>query len=369
MANVINSPYMTLPVPIVGVDPGPDYATNVNSCLGIIDQHNHTPGSGVLITPEAMDINADLTFQDNNATNIRAARFFVQPSAIPATGADLDELYVTGVDLYFNDGLGNQIRLTQNGAVSGTPGSISNLVAPASVSYNTVNKTFVFQSDVNTPANLDAASITLRNLTANSQGLTLSPPNAMGSSYTITLPALPTTTQPLQITNSGVEFAAPITLAQVNTAFTTFITPLPPTQQIFTSGTGTYTPTVSAKGTPLYIRIRMVGGGGGGNAGNNGGATTFGTALLTANGGQTGGGPGGYGGAGGTVTVNAPAIQIVAVQGGAGSPGFGGGGLSGMYPATAIAGSTAFGGAGGANGGNSSGNGGSGIIIIEEYYQ
>jgi hypothetical protein len=62
-----------------------------------------------------------------------------------------------------------------------------------------------------------------------------------------------------------------------------------PTIQTFTSGSGTYTTPANC----IYIRVRMVGGGGGGGgsgttsnpSGGNGGATTFGTSLLTCNGG------------------------------------------------------------------------------------
>jgi hypothetical protein len=89
----------------------------------------------------------------------------------------------------------------------------------------------------------------------------------------------------------------------------------PPTQQRFTSGSGTYTLPSPA---PLYLRVRMVGGGGGGGcsgstagtAATAGGNTTFGTSLLTANGGAIGqGGSGRFdGGAGGSVTLNSPAF-------------------------------------------------------------
>jgi hypothetical protein len=89
-----------------------------------------------------------------------------------------------------------------------------------------------------------------------------------------------------------------------------------PTIQKFTSGSGTYTTSLSAS----YIRIKMVGGGGGsGGSGTNGGSiatgfsgnpTTFGTSLLTATAGggsagaaaAEGGGAGGNGG-----TINSPA--------------------------------------------------------------
>lgn len=91
-----------------------------------------------------------------------------------------------------------------------------------------------------------------------------------------------------------------------------------PTQQRFTSGSGTYTTPAGVK----YIRVRMVGGGGGGggsctSAGNDGGtggsggSTTFGSSLLTAAGGSPGSGTSQIaGGAGGAATVNSPAVDL-----------------------------------------------------------
>lgn len=208
---------MNLNIPVVGVDPGPQYATDVNNCLTLVDQHDHSPGKGVQVTPSGLNINADLTLNDNNLINSRSLRMQVQP-ALLSLPADLTCFYANGVDAYFNDGNGNQVRLTQSGAVAGTPGSIANLVPPASASYNSGNSTFVFQSDANTPANIDGASYVLRNLAANSFGLTLNPPNSMGADYSITLPTLPATTLPISITNAGNMAAAQITTAQITPA-------------------------------------------------------------------------------------------------------------------------------------------------------
>jgi hypothetical protein len=96
-----------------------------------------------------------------------------------------------------------------------------------------------------------------------------------------------------------------------------------PTIQRFLSGSGTYVTPAGVK----YIKVRMVGGGGGGEGsarvfgggGGNGGAggnTTFGTSLLTANGGAGGA----YAGIinGGSFTINSPAIAIASANGGNG---------------------------------------------------
>jgi len=167
-----------------------------------------------------------------------------------------------------------------------------------------------------------------------------------------------------------------------------------PTVQTFTSGSGTYY-------TPAGVRrinIRIVGGGGGGggsatggvpSAGGSGGNSTFGTSLLTANGGSGGthgtGGGGGQFGAGGSYTLNSPAIGF-GFPGGAGGSGsnqattlaaggnggnsiFGGGGAGGTATVlTPSAGTTNSGGGGGgagsASGASSGGGGGAGGGII-----
>lgn len=193
---------MNLPIPVVGVDPGPDYATDLNSCLTIIDTHNHSSGSGVQITPSGLNINIDLPISNNNITGAKSVRF--QPQSVALGGSsDKGCLYEVVSDLYYNDASGNQIRITQSGAVAGTPGSISNLVAPASASYVSGSLTFVWQSDVNTAANLDAGSIIVRNLTASSNGITISPPVSLASDYTITLPALPASQKFMTLDASG----------------------------------------------------------------------------------------------------------------------------------------------------------------------
>jgi hypothetical protein len=144
----------------------------------------------VPINPDGLNISSDLAFLQNNATQLKSARFYPQ-SAVLSDPADVGCLYEVDDDLYYNDGLGNQVRITQSGAVAGTPGSIANLVSPASASYVSVGSTFVFQSAANTSANIDGASIILRNLSANSFGLTLDPPAGMGANFAITFPSLP----------------------------------------------------------------------------------------------------------------------------------------------------------------------------------
>lgn len=200
MSYVINSPNMNLPVPIVGVDPGPQYAIDVNSCLTLIDQHDHTPGYGVQITPAGMDINTSLTFGGNFATDVGGIVLTAQLST-----PDINTIYESGVDLFYVDGNGNNVRVTQNGAVAGTPGSIANLASPASASYVAADSTFVWQSDTSIAADMDFGSAIMRNLSPNSTySLTLQPPAALASNYSLTLPAIPASRSLLTIDTSGI---------------------------------------------------------------------------------------------------------------------------------------------------------------------
>lgn len=190
---------MNLIVPTVGTDPGPDYATNVNTTITIVDSHNHSLGSGVQITPQGLNINSTLTIQNQALTNVGQVSLTSQVST-PATNGTV---YEFGNDLYFLNGAGTNIQVTNASGVAGTPGSIGDLTAPANVFYVSANSTYYFDSNANTPANIAVAALNLSNIVANPNYLTLAPPLTISAPYTITLPNLPSSTGILQMSTSG----------------------------------------------------------------------------------------------------------------------------------------------------------------------
>lgn len=180
---------MGLIVPGVGTEPGPTWASDLNSDLGILDQHNHAAGQGVQITPAGININSDLSMNGNNLTTIKTVNFSAQGASLPGSAPNLGCIYVAGNELYYNDEAGNVVPITNNGNVNAGAGSITGLPSgTASASYSAGSQTFVWQSATSTPANMDFASATFRNLIASSKGLTVNPPNAMASDYSLTLP-------------------------------------------------------------------------------------------------------------------------------------------------------------------------------------
>lgn len=191
-----------------------------------------------------------------------------------------------------------------------------------------------------------------------------------------------------------------ITVPQLAAMFTA------PTIQTFTtSGSGTYTTPANVK----YIKVKMVGsgggGGGGGGVGIAGNPTTFGLATAGGAGASGAGGTGNLGGYSGfTISGGSSSASVQAGGGAAQLPGHAGGNsfFGGAGGAAQSAAANSGSGGGGSNGGGgfngggggagaycefiilnpsptysysvgagttSATSGGSGIIIVEEYYQ
>jgi len=177
------SPNMGLVVPGVGTEPGPAWANEINSDLGILDQHNHSNGQGVQITPAGININTDFPINGNNLTSVNTVRFNNLVGTIAGSAPNLGIVYEAVNELYFNDGVGNIVQITKNGSINATSSGISSGTASASFSGGVL----IVDSNTNTPGNIQAGSILLGNNVMASNFATLQPPNALASDYTVTL--------------------------------------------------------------------------------------------------------------------------------------------------------------------------------------
>jgi len=176
----------------LGVEPsGLSWEELHNVNFQLIDAHTHAPGFGTPIVSAAININADLSFNNFNATGLRSTRF--GPILLGSiTPSDAGSLIVSGADLFFVDINGNQVRITQGGAIAGTPGSITGLVAPASVTYVPATKLFSFFSNVNVVAGVVCGPLEVGDETVTSSNLITIRARSVTASYTMTLPsALP----------------------------------------------------------------------------------------------------------------------------------------------------------------------------------
>lgn len=192
------SPNMNLIISTVGVDSGLSWEQNLNSSLTLLDGHDHSPGKGVPISSAGISVSSDLPLNNNNLTLVRSIRFNSQP--LPLSGPmDLGCLYESGVDLWFNDGNGNQVQITSGGTVNATSSGIASGTATASF----VSSVLVVNAASNTPANIQGASLLLGNNLVNSKFVTLSSPSALAANYNLVLPSLPAQTNLLTLDTSG----------------------------------------------------------------------------------------------------------------------------------------------------------------------
>jgi len=187
---------------------GPAWATNIESDLVLIDQHDHSLGKGVPIPVSSLNVNGDLSMSGFSVVNLLTTDYNSQPATLIATSA----VYVVNGDLYYNNGSGIPIRITAGTAVNvAGVGGITGLAGTlAAVTYSDLTKTFTFTQDANKTANIIAGTLTLSEPGVIGPSLiNLKSPIALAGSYDITLPtALPVTTKYLQIAPTGQLIAA-----------------------------------------------------------------------------------------------------------------------------------------------------------------
>lgn len=182
-----NTPLMDLQILNVG-NGGDSELTLWNKIItnfSTIDSHTHTAGDGVAISVAALNIDSDLPLNSFALTETKNIRFNNEFSDVSSTRS----LYVKSNELVFRDGAGNVIPITAGGSVNAGTGSITGLVAPASLTYSSVLGTFQFYKDSNVYAELESSNISLSQLNGDpNKYVTLAAP-AISTSYTITFPA------------------------------------------------------------------------------------------------------------------------------------------------------------------------------------
>ena len=190
----------------VGVDSGLNWENNLNISLMAIDDHDHSPGKGVPINSASITIAQDLPLNNFNLTTARSVRF--SPQSTPLSGPnDLAAIYVSGQNLYYNDTLGRQIQITNNGTVQATSSGLAGGTAQAQF----VSNVLVVTQAPGTPGNISYGSAILQN-TSGANTLTLQPPSLSGGSEIITLPIPPVSgTDFLTITSAGAMLPGPST--------------------------------------------------------------------------------------------------------------------------------------------------------------
>lgn len=177
---------------------GPEWANELNANATLIDEHDHSSGKGVPITPSGININTDFTTNSNKVIDVKSVKFVSQAASLVDTNA-LD-VYIKNGDLFYANGL-TDVQITNGGSVAGANGTITGLASPASASF--AGQQFSFFYDAGTYADLRARDVILS--TNGGGGFTIKLTHTATSSYVLSLPPAPpsTNSQMMTMATSG----------------------------------------------------------------------------------------------------------------------------------------------------------------------
>jgi hypothetical protein len=141
----MSTPYMILNLPVPTVTLGPDYAEMNNDAFELIDSHDHSSGKGVKVKPNGMNINDNLDIQDNELENVGAVELSDLNAALTGI-SNANKVHVADGNLYFTNGTGTAVQITDGGSIVSTPGSASifeTIVVASNLSIS-ISDTFVY---------------------------------------------------------------------------------------------------------------------------------------------------------------------------------------------------------------------------------
>lgn len=210
------SPFMNLTIPVVGPSGtlGPQWAEDLNTDLDLLDQHDHSVGKGVKVTPAGFNVNQDFSMNSYLVTDI-AQLAINNLSGTQPTAAS--RIYEYGGELYFNDGSANQVQLTSGGAINvAALGTITGdySTSTADLTYVDATKTFIFKQSATVTANINSGPVTIYRNTAGSPYARIQQDASQSGNLVWSLPSsYPASTLPLKSSSAGV-----LSIAQILTA-------------------------------------------------------------------------------------------------------------------------------------------------------
>src|SRR5687767_7384758 len=110
-------PNMGLITPTLGGDSG-TWDDKINACLALVDEHDHTPGKGVLVPIAGIDVDDDLAMGGLSLTGVGSVDF----TAIAAPSSGSKRLFVNTADneLYWRTNAGTNVKLTSGTSINTT---------------------------------------------------------------------------------------------------------------------------------------------------------------------------------------------------------------------------------------------------------
>ena len=267
---------MNINPPTPSVTPGPQWAQEINDILtNIIAEHNHQPAQdgGVQLTQDALTINDELSLNGNQLINVNAVG--LETLNAPASGSN--RLYNDTGDLYYKDGNGTSVRITENGGLAAASfGGISGLSGTNGSATFAGLSTFVWKKDAGEYASMENADVLIYNGSETNPlgGVKLQTPTGLSSNKTVTLPSV-NLTLPTSLPNAAPTTANGVITTPAAATSSLFIDPsgvvtwdyVPPLNFVSSSAilTGSYNGSATtitnsslaftSSGRPLYVEV------------------------------------------------------------------------------------------------------------------
>lgn len=138
--------FMNIDLPTVSTTLGPEWATKLNAGLNVVDEHDHTSGKGTLVPTAGLNINADLSYNSSyKATDLLSTQYTSQGATLTGAG-NINSVYAVSGNLYFTNGSGTAVQVTDGSSLVATPATFSTLEFTSINSNLTISPsdTFVF---------------------------------------------------------------------------------------------------------------------------------------------------------------------------------------------------------------------------------
>lgn len=120
------TPFMSLNLPTPTVTLGPQWATQLNAALDLVDSHDHSDTKGTRVKTAGISINADLSFGGFGATVLSYLQLTPQLATLPGL-ANARNIYAVGEDLWYTNGNGTAVQITSGGSLGAVSGAVNQL--------------------------------------------------------------------------------------------------------------------------------------------------------------------------------------------------------------------------------------------------
>lgn len=158
------TPFMKLTLPVPETTLGPEWAQELIAALEKIDSHDHSTDNGTKVTPAGISVNSDLSFASFQATNLKTTQYAAQGATLSTSFVGC--LYRVGGNLYFNNGTGTPVQITDGSGIAAVGSGIFTIFVPAAypltLTSSEAQKVVTVDSSAARTINLPSATVQMQ---------------------------------------------------------------------------------------------------------------------------------------------------------------------------------------------------------------